>query len=237
MRPTLRFIALALTTTTLTVLGSAATANAAGIARSTQIVKIMAPTVATANPGGGRTVMRLATTSVHGGPNQLRVMGRMLGEGSRVYYKVALPIRPNGTTGWVASDRVQVLRTPYFVVIDISKRDLTVYRAGRRVKHTLVVVGAPRTPTPTGEHFMAERLKQTYAGGFDGSWVLPIAFSNVWMSFDGGPGRVAMHGRGGAAFATPLGTAGSNGCIRMPNAFIAYLAATLPEGTPVRVQR
>ena len=45
-----------------------------------------------------------------------------------------------------------------------------------------------------------------------------------------------MHGRGGASLATPLGTAGSHGCVRIDNGQIAFLAKTAEPGTPVVIR-
>jgi lipoprotein-anchoring transpeptidase ErfK/SrfK len=56
------------------------------------------------------------------------------------------------------------------------------------------------------------------------------------MNYGGGPGRVALHGRAGALLDDPLGSASSHGCIRMDNKVIAWLAARLGPGTPVRVR-
>ena len=57
----------------------------------------------------------------------------------------------------------------------------------------------------------------------------------VLQQFEGGPGRVAMHGRGGASMHDPLGSARSHGCVRMQNRDIAWIAARVPEGAPVSV--
>lgn len=56
-------------------------------------------------------------------------------------------------------------------------------------------------------------------------------------NYGGGPGRVAIHGRGGASFADPLGSARSHGCVRIDNAQVSYLARKLPDGTPVDLHR
>ena len=53
--------------------------------------------------------------------------------------------------------------------------------------------------------------------------------------YGGGPGRVALHGRGGASLLDPLGTARSHGCIRVDNRQITFLARVLKPGTPVAV--
>ncbi len=83
---------------------------------------------------------------------------------------------------------------------------------------------------------MAAELRQPEPDQFVGSWVLPLtAHSNVLRSFDGGDGQVALHGRGGASLLDPLGSARSHGCVRLANSAIAWIAAHVPVGTPVRV--
>ena len=76
---------------------------------------------------------------------------------------------------------------------------------------------------------------------FLGSWVLSLsAHSDVLMRYDGGDGRAALHGRGGASFLDPLGTAASHGCVRLSNETISWLVRTIGRtrlpGTPVRIQ-
>ena len=55
--------------------------------------------------------------------------------------------------------------------------------------------------------------------------------------YGGGPGRVAIHGRGGSSLADPLGSARSHGCIRVDNAAVRLLARVLAPGVPVVVSR
>jgi lipoprotein-anchoring transpeptidase ErfK/SrfK len=61
--------------------------------------------------------------------------------------------------------------------------------------------------------------------------------SNVLENYGGGPGRVGIHGRAGASLLDPLGSARSHGCIRIDNHHVAWLAAHIPAGTPVRIRR
>jgi lipoprotein-anchoring transpeptidase ErfK/SrfK len=56
------------------------------------------------------------------------------------------------------------------------------------------------------------------------------SLSDVLRSFGGGPGRIAIHGSAGAA------SAGSHGCIRLPNPDVSWLAARVTAGTPVDVR-
>ena len=69
-----------------------------------------------------------------------------------------------------------------------------------------------------------------------GTWIITLtAHSPVLRTFEGGDGRVALHGRGGSSLLDPLGSARSHGCVRMANAGINWLAGVARAGTPVLV--
>jgi hypothetical protein len=155
-------------------------------------------------------------------------------EDQRLWLRVALPRRPNGTSGWVPADHVQVSRTLWRVHISTLKRLVQVFHDGVLARSFRAVVGAPATPTPHGEFAISEPIKQSDPRGFLGPWALHLtAFSNVLDNYGGGPGRVAIHGRDGASLSDPLGTARSHGCIRVENKDIRFLARVAPPGTPV----
>jgi lipoprotein-anchoring transpeptidase ErfK/SrfK len=207
----------------------------------TRLLRVIAPTVATTNPGGGTVVKRLTTTTPYGADQlQLRVLRSVPGEINpttglrRTYYYVHLPYRPNNLRGWVSSDKVQVITTPYRIVIRRATRSAILYQNNRVAMRWRVVIGKTSTPTPAGEFAIYGKTTRNHA--FDGTGILPFAYSNVHKQFDGGPGMVAIHGRSGDSFATPLGTAGSNGCVRSNNNVVEYLLKNVPIGTPVSVR-
>jgi hypothetical protein len=80
--------------------------------------------------------------------------------------RVLLPSRPNGSTGWIASDKVQKAKSPYTVKVDTSARRLSLLKSGRSLGTWTVAVGAPKTPTPAGRTFILASLapsKPTYS--------------------------------------------------------------------------
>ena len=122
--------------------------------------------------------------------------------------------------------------------IDVGDRIVTVFRSNRVLHRFRAVVGAPSTPTPVGRFAIAEIVRQADPAGFLGPWALHLtAHSDVLDDYGGGPGTVAIHGRGGASLGDPLGSARSHGCIRIDNRPIRYLARHLIAGTPVDVKR
>jgi lipoprotein-anchoring transpeptidase ErfK/SrfK len=132
---------------------------------------------------------------------------------------------------------VLLVRTPWRVDVDRAHRVATIRRDGKIQRRFRVVVGASPTPTPTGLFAIYERLQASDPSNFEGTWQLNLtAFSRVLPHFDGGPGQVALHGRGGASLLDPLGSARSHGCIRFANASISWMANHLREGTPVQIR-
>ena len=157
----------------------------------------------------------------------------------RCWLRVRLPARPNAASGWISAERVRLLATRWRIVVDRARRSVTLLRDGRKVLRTGAVIGTSGTPTPKGL-FAVTSVWRNPADDFLGTWILPLtAHSNVLKTYDGGDGRVALHGRGGASLLDPLGSAASHGCVRLTNAEIGRLVrrvgvAALP-GVPVRV--
>ncbi len=153
--------------------------------------------------------------------------------------KVRLPARPNRAAGWIDSKRVLLRPTNWRIVISLATRTLTVDHAGAPTRRLGVVIGATTTPTPTGL-FSIVGVWRSPPNAFLGSWILALtAHSNVLHEFDGGNGRIGIHGRGASSLRDPLGTARSHGCIRLANKAIDWLVRTIGRaqlpGTPIQI--
>lgn len=153
--------------------------------------------------------------------------------------KVRLPARPNHDAGWIDSKRVLIRPTNWRIFISLPTRILTIDRAGVPIRRLRVVIGATTTPTPTGL-FSIIGAWRSPPNAFLGSWILALtAHSNVLHAFDGGNGRIGIHGRSGSSLRDPLGTAHSHGCIRLANKAIDWLVRTIGRtqlpGTPVQI--
>jgi lipoprotein-anchoring transpeptidase ErfK/SrfK len=203
------------------------------------VAKVVVATVARAHPGAGARVWRVGTfTQWSHGPQQLLVLERALDSRGIEWLKVRLPIRPNGSSGWIRADFTFVSRTPYWIDASLGRRLVSVYKRGRLLREFRAVVGAPSTPTPVGLHAVYDPIPQGDPNGFEGPWVIHLtATSYVFKKFDGGDGRIGIHGRGGGSLRDPLGTARSHGCIRVDNGAVRWLIRVIPRGTPVNVHR
>ncbi len=201
--------------------------------------KIVATALVRDRPAGAPLWRAGTRTAWAGGPQWLLVLGcRADAASGRSWLRVALPIRPNGASGWISIDRVLLRRSPFRVVVSTSRTTLTVLRSGVPVRRARVVVGAPSTPSPLGLFAIAEIVPQPAPDGFLGPWVIHLTgHSAVLENFGGGPGRVALHGRGGASLRDPLGSARSHGCVRIDNRLVSWLARSVPPGSPVQIVR
>ena len=203
------------------------------------IAKVVVAANVLSEPGTGKRLWRAATSTPWGdNPTWLLVLGCAVdGSGNR-WLRVALPIRPNGATGWIRSDFTLLDRTDYRLEISTKRADVSVYRKGTLIRHVSAVVGAAGTPSPHGLFAIYDPVLQPSPDDFVGPWVIHLtAHSDVLDDFGGGPGRVAIHGRSGASLRDPLGSARSHGCIRVDNDVVSWLARTIPQGTPVIIRR
>jgi hypothetical protein len=191
------------------------------------------PTTAYRAPGRG-AFARFGLVNVNRYPTVFSVVGEVVDAGCRPrWYHVELPMKPNGTTGWVAARDLRLARVTTKIVVDVSKRQLFLLRKGRLVLRTRAAVGASSTPTPTGRYYINQRLIPTDPRGPFGPAALGVsAFSTVLTGWaQGGP--VGIHGTNEP---WSIGHPVSNGCIRVPNAVIRRLFAAVPAGTPVIIR-
>jgi lipoprotein-anchoring transpeptidase ErfK/SrfK len=200
-------------------------------------VGIVAPTAVLNSPPG--KTMRIARWVTPNDAAWLLVTARPRVADNRCWLDVRLPWRPNGSAGWINADKIVLAQTPWRIAVSTTRHTLTLFEDGKIVRTVSVVVGKASTPTPEGL-FAVWWAIPWHPDDFLGSWVLDLtAHSDVLRQFDGGDGTVAIHGRGGASLADPLGTALSHGCIRVANDSIDWLVhtigATRLPGTPVRI--
>jgi lipoprotein-anchoring transpeptidase ErfK/SrfK len=205
--------------------------------RGATLARIILPTEARTLPGAGHRRWRVRTqTAVSGQQQVLLVLGSATHDGLR-WLKVLLPIRPDGSTGWIPGRDVILAHTSWWITVDKRTRTVAVYTRGRRLKMFKAVIGKRSTPTPDGLAAVYEVDRQAQRGGFLGTWALPLTIlSHALKRFDGGPGRVALHGRGGLSLRDPLGSARSHGCVRLSDGAVGWLAHRIRRGTPVLIE-
>lgn len=147
------------------------------------------------------------------------------------WLEVLLPVRPNGTTGWIREADVELARNRYRIDIVLDDHRLEVLRDGEVLIETTIGYGADDTPTPGGRYYLTELLQPPDPDGFYGPYAFGLSgFSDVHLDFAGGEGVIGIHGTNDP---TSVDERVSNGCIRVDNDVITEMASFLPLGTPV----
>jgi L,D-transpeptidase catalytic domain len=185
-------------------------------------------------PGGQRGLRVFQRRNVNGVGTVFGVLAAIRDRECRpVWYRVQLPIRPNGVTGYVRADRVRLFLVRTRIEVDLSERRIDFFRNGRRVLRTRAAIGKDATPTPVGRYYVNQRLLASDASGPFGPGAIGIsAFSPVLTGWTQG-GPIAIHGTNNPA---SIGKAASYGCLRIENRHARRMLYANSEGTPVLIR-
>ena len=181
---------------------------------------------------GAPAVTALGPETPEGTQNIVAVLGRVQDRRGRPWVHVALPVLPNGTTGWVprgALGGYETVRT--LLDVDLRRLRATLYRDGRPILRAPVAVGMPGWETPRGHFYVRNKLTRYRSPSYG-----PVAFGTSARSATAtdwpAGGFVGIHGTDRPALVPGRV---SHGCIRMRNPDLLALARHMPVGTPVRV--
>ena len=109
--------------------------------------------------------------------------------------------------------------SPIEIIVNVGAKRLTVYQSGILFREYIVATGKPETPTPIGVFEVVN--KEIDPGG---------PYGTRWLGLSAR--GYGIHGTNNPA---SIGTAASNGCIRMYNEDIEALFDITVVGTPVRI--
>ena len=158
---------------------------------------------------------------------------RRRGADGEWWYRLSLPGPPNGATGWVRADAVEVRPVVNRIVVRLATRRLEVRRVrdGRVLLRAVAAVGAAGSETPRGRAFYVQSAFVP-TDPFYGSFALETsAFARVT---DWPTNVVGIHG---TSLPWLLGQAVSHGCVRVSNATATRLRRLAPLGTPIDIVR
>jgi lipoprotein-anchoring transpeptidase ErfK/SrfK len=176
---------------------------------------------------GGRVVATIKTKTEFKSPTILAVAGRKPG-----WVMVRTAVRKHHV-GWLPTTSGVLFSQPRTLVVDLSKRTLTVFHRGRATDTYRVAIGTPATPTPRGKFAVTDRLTTGDATGDYGCCILALngRQSKIAQGWGGGD-RIAIH-------ATPntwtIGKRVSHGCVRATNKALHRLMRQVRLGTPVTI--
>ncbi|HEX6946978.1 MAG TPA: L,D-transpeptidase [Acidimicrobiia bacterium] len=183
-----------------------------------------------ARPGDPEPERMMPTTTILGTTTVLATTGPPV-DG---WVEVMLPIRPNGSTGWVPVEEIAMYVVDGKIVVDLSDRELVYYVRGEEVLRTPVAIGNTRSPTPPGDYFVTDNVEIARSSGPWGPAALGLsARSDAITEFNGGDGIIGIHGTNRPG---TIGSAASLGCVRVPNDVALRLHELVPIGTPVEIR-
>ena len=145
------------------------------------------------------------------------------------WYRITVPGRPNGRTGWIPASSVSVKPVDRWLVIYRGSRKFEFYVNGKLTRTGKVAVGRKGMETPLGLFYVQAK--------FDPSWAVLGAYAFETSGYSKlsdwpGGGVVGVHGTN-----TPdlIGQAVSHGCVRLYNKDIQYLRSVVGVGTPIKI--
>jgi hypothetical protein len=171
--------------------------------------------------------------SPNGGHAPMLIADVRVDDRDRAWFRVYLPIRPNGSTAWVREQDVRVRERHERIEVDLSRRVLEHYVDGELVGRFKVGVGTERYPTGTGTFYVWVKVPFENPNQPYGIFALGLSGFSPVLSDWPGEGRMAIHG---TPYASNRGQAVSHGCIRVWNPDMESLV-DVPLGTPVIIHR
>jgi lipoprotein-anchoring transpeptidase ErfK/SrfK len=151
-----------------------------------------------------------------------------MGANHRPWYKISIPMRPNGTMGWIPASTVSLAPTVGEIRVHRNARTIDLYWHGKHVWHGMVAIGAPGMETPLGHYYVAARFVP-YQDPFLGVFAVETSGYSKLTEWPGG-GWFGIHGTSEPQL---LGQAVSHGCIRVANITALKLRRYAPLGTPI----
>lgn len=151
------------------------------------------------------------------------------------WLEVYVPMRPNGSTGFVPRSDVDLRTHRFHITVTLAEFTIEVAEGDEVLLATQVGVARENAPTPGGLYYTTELLAPPNPDGAYGPYAYGLSgFSDTYQTFNEGPGQLGIHGTNQPE---AIGTAVSSGCIRLRNEDITIMAEQigLPLGVPVTI--
>jgi lipoprotein-anchoring transpeptidase ErfK/SrfK len=165
----------------------------------------------------------------------LALSKRESARGEATWYRISVPGRPNGRTGWVPAAALDLRPVHKRLVVHRDARRFEFRDGSRLVRSGKVAVGAPGAETPLGLFYVTWKFDPSV----DSEWAILGAYAFETSAYSKltdwpGGGIVGVHG---TPWPELLGQAVSHGCVRIANENIEFLRSRVPLGTPVKIVR
>jgi len=155
--------------------------------------------------------------------------------GKPTWYRISIPGRPNGRTGWVRAAALEIHPVHKRLVVYRGTKRFEFWDGNKLVRAGRVAVGKPGAETPLGLFYVTWKFNPAIDPDWSilGSYAFETSAYSKLTDWPGG-GIVGMHG---TPWPSLLGQAVSHGCVRVHNDDIEFLRNRVPLGTPVKIVR
>ena len=145
------------------------------------------------------------------------------------WYRITIPGRPNGRTGWIPAGSVSLKPVDRWLVVYRGSRKFEFYVNGTLRRTGRVAIGRKGMETPLGLFYVQAKFDPTWP--VLGAYAFETSGYSKLSDWPGG-GVVGVHGTN-----TPdlIGEAVSHGCVRLYNKDIQYLRSVMGVGTPIKI--
>ena len=155
--------------------------------------------------------------------------------GKPTWYRISIPGRPNGRTGWVRASSLDIHPVQKRLIVYRGAKKFEFWDGAKLVRTGKIAVGKPGAETPLGLFYVTWKFNPE----IDPEWAILGAYAFETSAYSKltdwpGGGIVGMHG---TPWPSLLGQAVSHGCIRVHNDNIEFLRNRVPLGTPVKIVR
>ena len=153
--------------------------------------------------------------------------------GKVTWYRISVPGRPNGRTGWVPAAALDIHPVHKRLIVYRGARRFEFWDGNKLVRAGKVAVGKPGAETPLGLFYVTWKFNPS----IDPEWAILGAYAFETSAYSKltdwpGGGIVGMHG---TPWPSLLGQAVSHGCVRVRNDNMEFLRNRVPLGTPVKI--
>jgi lipoprotein-anchoring transpeptidase ErfK/SrfK len=178
---------------------------------------------------GGHRYGRLTTTTPFGSRQVMLVVrssGRWLG--------VRNPVAGNGRLGWIPLGAATLREVSWRIDVSLTRRRVTISDNGRVLRRFRIAIGAPASPTPTGDFAVTDRLRTGDPTGPYGCCILALSATSphAIQGWSGG-NRIAIHS---TPETSSIGLPVSHGCMRLTLPEGSWLIRHVPQGTPTIIR-
>ncbi len=130
------------------------------------------------------------------------------------------------------------------IVLDLTRRSISLVEAGKVVRSWPVAIGDPATPTPLGRFKVENKVvnpqyQSTKSGKINNTLGPQGPLGDRWLGFNhSGVNQYGIHGTPSAwSWTVTSRAAVTNGCVRMLTPHVRELFDKVQVGTPVLVKR